>query len=218
VFKITLNNNKSFCCNSETTIFDAAKSSGILLEHSCLMARCRSCTVKVVEGTTIDKLENLVLSENEKSNNLVLSCNAIPSSDLVLDVDELVENQIFSSKIVPAKIQSINKINYFVLEVSLRLPPNSKFIYYSGQYVNISKGHIKRSYSIANAYVENGLITFFINKHNNGLMSNYWFNEAKENDLLRIEGPLGSFFLREAKQDNIIFWLQVLVLLLLRQF
>jgi len=205
MFQITLKNGKSFTCDSNTTIFEAAKSNGIILEHSCLTARCRSCAVQVESGTKIDKLDDLVLSADEKSNNWVLSCNSIPTSDLVIDVEDLGNIQIFEKKIIPAKIQSINKLNDSVIEVSLRLPSNSNFAYNSGQYVNITKGDIKRSYSIANFYEQNALLTFFIKKYENGLMSKYWFEIAKVNDLLRIEGPLGSFFLRENEQENIIF-------------
>jgi CDP-4-dehydro-6-deoxyglucose reductase len=146
-----------------------------------------------------------VLSNEEKAENWILSCNAVPISDLILDTEDLTGIQIFQKKIIPAKINSIEKINNSVIEVSLRLPPNSNFAYNSGQYVNISKGQIIRSYSIANAYNENGLISFLIKKYENGLMSNYWFDEAQVNDLLRIEGPLGSFFLRETNVENIIF-------------
>lgn len=205
MFNIKLNNGKSFTCDSNTTVFEAAKSNGIILEHSCLNARCRSCAVQVESGTTNDKYDDLILSAEEKSNNWMLSCNAIPTSDLVLDVEDLGDIQIFEKKITPAKIQGINKLNDTVIEVSLRLPPNSNFGYNSGQYVNITKGAIKRSYSVANAFNGTGLLSFLIKKYENGLMSNYWFNEAKENDLLRIEGPIGSFFLRETEVENIIF-------------
>ncbi len=192
-------------CDSNTTIFEAAKNNGIILEHSCLTARCRSCAVKIKSGTKIDKLDDLVLSPYDKSNNWALSCNSIPTSDLVLDVEDLGDIQIFDKKIIPAKIQAINRLNDTVIEVSLRLPPNSDFEYNSGQYVNITKGSIKRSYSVANSYRESGSLTFFLKKYENGQMSNYWFNEAQENDLLRIEGPIGSFFLRKSEVENIIF-------------
>lgn len=205
MFQITLKNGKSFTCDSNTTIFEAAKSNGIILEHSCLSARCRSCAVRIEAGTTKNQLDELVLSSEEKSNKWILSCNAIPTSNIVLDIEDLGEIQIFEKKIIPAKIQSIIKLNESVIEVGLRLPPNSNFGYNSGQYVNVTKGIIKRSYSIANAYKENGMLTFFIKKYENGLMSKYWFEIAKVNDLLRIEGPLGSFFLRENEQENIIF-------------
>lgn len=205
MFQITLKNGKTFTCDANDTIFEGAKKSGIILEHSCLSARCRSCAVQIECGNTTDKFDDLVLSKEEKLNKWVLSCNVFPISDLVLNVEDLGKIQVFEKVIIPAKIQSINKLNGDVIELTLRVPPNSNFGFNSGQYVNIISGLIKRSYSIANAYNANGLLTFFIKKYENGLMSKYWFERAKINDLLRIEGPLGSFFLRENNKENIIF-------------
>jgi CDP-4-dehydro-6-deoxyglucose reductase len=205
MYQIRLKNGKSFTCDASSTIFDAAKSAGITLEHSCLSARCRSCVVHISEGTTRDKSDDLVLTTAEKDDNWTLSCNAIPTSDLYLDIEDLGDIRLFDKKIVPAKVQSLRKLNEDVLEVILRLPPNANFGFNSGQYVNIIKGQLKRSYSVANAFQESGMLTFFIRKYENGLMSNYWFNEAKENDLLRLEGPLGTFFLRDTQKNNIVF-------------
>lgn len=203
-FEISINN-KSFFCDSNTTIFEAAKSADIFLEHSCLKARCRSCIVKIKKGTTKDKLDDLVLSDDDINNNMALSCNAIPTSDLVLNANDLGTIKSHEKRIVPSKIKNLEKINKDILKVVLRLPPNSNFKYNSGQYVNLIKGDLKRSYSIANAYQDNNNLEFYIKKYEIGLMSQYWFNEAQKEDLLRIEGPLGSFFLRENTSENIIF-------------
>lgn len=205
MFKVNLKNGKHFFCDAGTTIFEAAKNSGIILEHSCLNARCRSCALQLNSGSTNDKFKDLVLSTEEKLNKWILSCNAIPTSDLVLDIEDLGDIKVFEKRIIPSRIQAIKKMNNTVIEVILRLPPNSNFKYNSGQYVNITRGSIKRSYSVSNAPNETGLLSFFIKKYENGQMSNYWFDEAKENDLLRIEGPIGSFFIRETEADNIIF-------------
>jgi CDP-4-dehydro-6-deoxyglucose reductase len=205
MFQITLKNGKSFTCDSNTTIFEAAKSKGILLEHSCLSARCRSCSVKVISGITQDKLDDLVLTTDEKSQGFVLSCNTIPKSDLELDVEDLGDIPFYNSKIVPAKIASLNFISDSVLKLNLRLPPNVNFKYNAGQYVNISKGNLKRSYSISNSYKENAELSFYIKYYIGGDMSQYWFNDAKVGDLLRIEGPKGSFFFRESYKKQIIF-------------
>ena len=140
-----------------------------------------------------------------KHQNLALSCNAIPTTDLMLNVEDLGNVNLYDKKIVPAKIQSIQKLTDDVIKVSLRLPPNANFKYNSGQYVNLIKGTLKRSYSVANAYKEKTSLEFFIKKYEKGLMSQYWFEEAKVNDLLRMEGPLGSFFLRETTCENIVF-------------
>ncbi len=203
--KITLRDGKSFKCDENQTIYEAAKCNNITLEHSCLNARCRSCVVQVIEGKVKDRVEDFVISSEEKSKNITLSCNAIPISDIVLDVQDLVNIPFYEKKIIPAKIDLLSKINNEIIEIRLRLPPSSNFNYTSGQYVNIFKGKIKRSYSVANSFDGSGKLQFFIKKYEGGLMSDYWFNNAKINDLLRIEGPLGTFFLRESTKENIIF-------------
>ncbi|MFT4804398.1 MAG: CDP-4-dehydro-6-deoxyglucose reductase [Cyclobacteriaceae bacterium] len=205
MFEIKLKNDKKFFCDKDTTIFLAAKSSGIFLEHSCLTARCRSCIVKIEKGQTVNQQEELVLSEEEREQNYVLSCNAKPISNLDLAVEDLGNVVLYEKKILPAKINRLELMNTDVMKVTLRLPPTSSFKFISGQYVNLIKGTINRSYSIASSSSKNNELEFFIKKYENGLMSQYWFHEAKPNDLLRLEGPLGSFFLRETGKKNIIF-------------
>ena len=205
MFKIKLKNNKTFNCDKDSTIFDAAKNNNIVLEHSCLNARCRSCVVKVLSGKTINKEDELVLSEEDKNSNIVLSCNAKPLSDLELDIEDLGEISLFEKKIIPSKISLIEKLTDDVIKVVLRLPPTSNFNFNSGQYVNIINGNITRSYSIANCSDHKNKLEFFIKNYENGLMSAYFFKEAKINDLLRLEGPIGSFFLRDSNINNIVF-------------
>lgn len=205
MFKIKLNNNKSFACDKDSTIFEAAKKNNIHLEHSCLSSRCRSCVVKILSGNTINRQEEMVLTEEDKNNNMVLSCNAKPITDLELDIEDLGEIKLYDKKIIPAKISIIEKLADDIIKVVLRLPPNSNFHFNSGQYVNIIKGNLNRSYSIANSSDHKNQLEFFIKTYTNGLMSEYLFKEAKINDLLRIEGPIGTFFLRDSKFENIVF-------------
>ena len=205
MFKITLINGKTFECDENSTIFKAGERAGLTLEHSCLSARCRSCCVKVLEGDTKNVEDELVLSEEEKQEGYILSCNSIPVSDIKLDIEDLGDVVLYEKKIVPSKIDTLEYLTKDVLKVSLRFPPTANFNFVSGQYVNLIKGSINRSYSIANSSKNNSKLDFYIKKYENGLMSNYWFNEAKENDLLRVEGPLGSFFYRDSSQSEIIF-------------
>ena len=205
MFLIKLKNNKTFTCDKDSTIFEAAKKNNIVLEHSCLSSRCRSCLVKVLSGKTINSEEELVLTEEDKNENFVLSCNAKPLSDIELDTEDLDEIKLFEKKIIPSKINVIEKLTDGVLKIVLRIPPNSNFNFNSGQYVNIIKGDITRSYSIANCSDDKNQLEFFIKNYENGLMSTYFFKEAKINDLLRLEGPKGTFFLRDSSFKNIVF-------------
>jgi CDP-4-dehydro-6-deoxyglucose reductase len=203
--KVSLSNGKSFLCTENSTIFEAAKSNHIALEHSCLMARCRSCIVKLESGETKDRLDDLVLSDKERQDGYRLACNSIPVSDITLDVKDLGDVVIYEKKILPAKIRKISRITEDAIRLELRFPPNTILLYNPGQYVNLFRGELKRSYSIANAFANDEGLTFFIKKYGVGLMSKYWFEEAKINDLLRVEGPLGSFFLRNSENENIVF-------------
>jgi CDP-4-dehydro-6-deoxyglucose reductase len=205
MYKIKLKNNKSFQCDENLTIFEAAKKNNITLEHSCLNSRCSTCMVKVISGQTKNNEEESVLTEEQKKQKFVLSCNAKPLSDLELDIEDLGEITIFEKKIIPAKISVIEKLTDEVIKLVLRIPPNSNFNFNSGQYVNIFKASVKRSYSIANNFNNGNQLHFFIKYYDKGLMSEYFFNKAKLNDLLRIEGPIGTFFLRNTPIKNIIF-------------
>ena len=96
----------------------------------------------------------------------------------------------------PCKISNITHINGNIVEVVLRLPPKVDFQFLAGQYVDIIRNGHKRSYSISHSQYESNQLKLFIRNYEGGLFSNYWFNEAKPNDLLRVEGPLGTFFYR----------------------
>ena len=132
MFIIKLKNNKIFTCDKDTTIFEAAKNNNIILEHSCLSSRCRSCIVKVVSGSTLNREDELVLTKADRNKNFVLSCNAKPTTDLILDIEDLGEITLFEKKIIPSKINVIEKLTDDVIKLVLRLPPNSKFKFNSG--------------------------------------------------------------------------------------
>ncbi len=92
-----------------------------------------------------------------------------------------------------------------VLKVVLRLPPTSEFNFYPGQYVDvIGSGGLRRSYSVANAPTADKLIELHIRRVDGGAMSAYWFDEARVNDLLRLHGPRGTFFLREIAGADLV--------------
>jgi len=203
---ISLKNNKNFQCSENETLIEGARKFGIILEHSCLSGRCSSCKVMVDSGFSQPTTAELGLNDKEKQAGYILSCIRTPKSDMVIQAEDLSEYDIVLPKTLPAKINKIERLTDDVLKIVLRFPPNQPLNFISGQYVNVIKGNIKRSYSIGNSSKENSRLELFIKKYPDGLLSNYWFNEAKVNDLLRIEGPRGTFFIRNNTIcKNIIF-------------
>jgi CDP-4-dehydro-6-deoxyglucose reductase len=93
-----------------------------------------------------------------------------------------------------------------VLRVFVRLPPKTNFEFYPGQYLEIiGRGGVRRSYSIANEPQGEMTLELHIQRLAGGAMSEYWFERAKTGDLLRLYGPLGTFFLRDVQGLDLIF-------------
>lgn len=174
------------------------------MSYSCNTGRCGTCKVKVVQGDTKTIKNEIELSEQDKNNGLIFSCCRTTLSDIELDAEDLSAYEISNSQILPAKIDFIERKTNDLVQVSLRLPPGRKFNFLPGQYINVYHAEVKRSYSIANATAESSKIELLIKKYPNGLMSQFWFERAKENDLLRIEGPLGTFFLRKSISKTLL--------------
>ena len=199
MYTIHLKNNKHYLCEENTSLLRAALNNDICLEYSCFEARCRSCRVKVLEGEVENLQDENVLTAKEKAEGYVLSCNVVPRSDIVLDIEDL-DIKLPKSQVTPCKVNTIIPINAHILKVVLRLPPKVDFQFLAGQYVDIIRNGHKRSYSISHSQYEGNQLKLFIRNYEGGVFSNYWFNEAKPNDLLRVEGPLGTFFYRHNEE------------------
>lgn len=203
---VSLANAKQFPCAREATLLDAARLQGLVLEHSCRTGRCGVCKTKVISGTTQAIKSEESLSADEQAAGYILTCARTALDDVSLAIEDLAKLATIKTQTLPCRIDNLQHLSSDVIKVMLRLPPNNNFAFVSGQYIDvIAKNGIRRSYSIANAQVSSTQIELHIRQVPSGEMSAYWFGEAKLNDLLRFEGPHGTFYLRDKPQKNIIF-------------
>jgi CDP-4-dehydro-6-deoxyglucose reductase, E3 len=202
---IKLRNDISFSGLDNRSILESARQAGILLEHSCRTGRCGVCKAKVISGDSEVLQAEESLTSEEGADGFILTCCRAPKTDLQLDIEDLGELGSIQTKTLPCRIDSLQLLSDDVVEVILRTPPTSRLEYLPGQYVDmIGKDGLRRSYSVANAPREDGKVTLQIRKVEQGEMSQYWFEEAKPNDLLRMEGPLGTFCLRNIQTSQLI--------------
>jgi CDP-4-dehydro-6-deoxyglucose reductase len=203
---ITLKNGKVFEASETDSLLTAARKSNINLPYSCNIGRCCTCKCKVISGETVADLPETGLTQQEKQDGWVLSCVRKAVTDVVLDVEDLGDKLLPKAKTFPCRINSIELLASDVIRVFLRLPPSADFSFIAGQYIDVigPKG-ISRSYSLANARFADKTLELHIRAVSGGELSEYWFKQAKMNDLLRINGPLGTFFLRETANQDIIF-------------
>lgn len=203
---VYLSSGKKFEVPNDISLLEAATISGVSLPHSCKTGRCSTCKCKVVSGETKVLVTELGITETEKSEGWILSCARSAITDVVLEVEDLGDVVIPVAKTQACRISSLEKLAPDVLKVVLRLPPNVALDFIPGQYIDvIGPGGIRRSYSLANAPKADNTLEFHIRAVENGAMSQYWFNQSAVNDLLRLHGPQGTFFLRNIAKRDLIF-------------
>ena len=203
---IKTNGGLSFSQIDGESILTSSEEAGFSFPYSCRNGRCSSCKCRVIQGDTECFGEELGLSQDQKYAGWILGCVRSAKSDIVIDVEDLSKAALFPTRTLPCKIDGISFLAEDVIQVILRFPPTSKIEYYPGQYVDIiGVGGAKRSYSIANALDNSNRLELHVKKVLDGTMSEYWFNSAKEGDLLRVKGALGTFFLRDVADKNLIF-------------
>ena len=203
---IRLINHKSFEAATGTVLLDAALAAGVVLEHSCRTGRCGTCRAKVLSGTAEPRGDQSGLSEQERLDGWILTCGSTAATDLSLDTEDVSELADYPAKTLPCRIDSIEKLAPDVVKLTLRYPPNTELRHLAGQYVDvIGKNGLRRSYSIANHGQPLARTELHVRQVEGGAMSQYWFVEAKPNDLLRVEGPKGTFFLRSLAGLDLIF-------------
>lgn len=204
--EIILTSGKRFHADPGVSILDAAAKAEVALPYSCRTGRCSTCRCKVVRGETVALQAETGLSAAELAEGWILGCVRAASTDVLLEVEDLGGVTLPAPRTLPCRITSLDMLAPDVLKVALRLPPTVDFQFMAGQYIDvIGPGGVRRSYSLARAMASDRLLEVHIRAVNGGTMSNYWFAQAQVNDLLRLHGPLGTFFLRDPRDLDVIF-------------
>jgi len=192
----------------EETILEAALRHGFAFSYGCRAGSCGACKGKILSGDFHyeDGEDPLALSESDKKNDQCIFCQAVPDSDLVLEVQEISAAKDIAVKTLPSRVVKMEKLASDVMRIYLKLPMIERMQFLAGQYLDILlKDGKRRSFSIANAPYDDELLELHIRKIEGGHFTTHVFDEMEEKALIRIEGPLGTFFLREESDRPLIF-------------
>ena len=201
---ITKPSGHTFEAGDGETVLDAALQHGLAFPYGCRSGICGNCAGKLLKGK-IKYKQGFVSSENESTNNKTIFCQAIPQSPLEIEVHEIESSEGMEIKTLPARVETLEKLNHDVMLMRLRLPDSERLQFLAGQYINILlEDGQRRAYSIANAPHDDEFIELHLREVPGGFFSNIVFHEMQEKAMLRIEGPFGSFFLREKSIRPII--------------
>ena len=189
------------------SLLDSALRQGYTFPYGCRNGGCGACKGKILEGEVdYGTRRPPALSEEDISRGLGLFCQAKPKTDLVLEVKEVGAPQDLAIKILPTKVQKKEFLADDVVRLYLKMPDSERLQFLAGQYIDILlKDGRRRSFSIANAPHDDDLIELHIRHVEGGDFTAYVMDTLQEKDILRIEGPHGNFYLREASKSPLIF-------------
>ncbi len=201
-------NNTRFVTNTGETILDAALRDGRVYPYGCRSGACGACKSDLLSGkVNYGDHEDFALSEEEKAQGKVLLCQAIPLQDVVIDVEEIMTGADIQIKILPCRVVHIERVAKDVIQLFLTLPKTQTFNFIAGQYIDIIlKDGQRRSFSIANLPQQTRQqgLELHIRHVADGHFTARVFDSMKERDLLRFEGPFGTYFLQSAADKPII--------------
>lgn len=207
-YRVTLQpSGHQFEVNDNEPVLDAAlREKGAVLPYGCRGGTCASCMGKIVSGEIVyPDGKPPGLTEREHSEGKALLCQAHPRSDLVIEAREVKTAGDIPLKILPCRVEQREQLAPDVMRLGLRLPNNERLQFLAGQYVDIllSDGR-RRGFSLANPPHADDLLELHVRLVPGGFFSDYVFHKMKEKALLRFQGPLGTFFLREDSSRPII--------------
>ncbi|MDE2080087.1 MAG: CDP-6-deoxy-delta-3,4-glucoseen reductase [Burkholderiales bacterium] len=209
-FTITLQpSQRTFAAEPDEPILRAAIRQGIGLPYGCRDGACGSCKSRLLQGRVVHGPHQLkALSVAEAQAGYVLTCCARAQADCTIEVRTVPGQGEFPVLKLPTRVMSIERAAPDVAVLRLQLPANQNLQFRAGQYVEfILQGGLRRSYSIANAPHALGsppAIELHVRHMPGGVFTDHVFSAMKERDILRLEGPFGSFFLREESTKPLV--------------
>jgi CDP-4-dehydro-6-deoxyglucose reductase len=197
---------RTFTVNAGETILEAAIRQGVGLPYGCRNGACGACKGVLKSGSLeYGEHQPRAITQEEKAAGKALTCCTKPQSDVVLEIRELAGLKDLTIRTLPARVERIEMPAVDVAILYLKLPASERLQFLAGQYIDIlMKGGVRRSYSMANAPHDDTHIQLHVRKTPGGTFSRYVFEEMKERAIVRFEGPLGSFYLREDSDKPMI--------------
>lgn len=188
-------------------VLTAALRQGLVLPYGCKNGACGSCKGKILSGTVdYGTYQPKALPEEDKAQGKALFCQARPLGDLVIEARTIGAAKDIQVKTLPCRVQKLERVTPDVMLLGLKLPANERLQFLAGQFLEfLLKDGKRRSFSMANAPHDDELIQLHVRHVPGGQFTDHVFGKMKERDILRFEGPLGTFFLREDSAKPIVF-------------
>jgi p-cymene methyl-monooxygenase electron transfer component len=189
---------QKFAVVSGETVLERALKEGLAYPHDCTVGTCGTCKTRLISGK-VDAITpfSYTLSKEELAAGYILACQAVPKSDLVVDV-EIASGAPMIAASQTATLTALDDLTHDIKRA--RWAVETPVTYRAGQYMNVRwNGADYRSYSFATAPSTSGLreLTTFVRHVPGGAFTDMLFTGDPMAQTYEIDAPHGNFWLRD---------------------
>jgi len=204
-FKVKISSSGTeFTVRKGESILAAALRQGVMLPYSCKNGTCGSCKGRIEQGEVHYPFNPpLALERSDIADGYTLLCQAEPLEDLSIQAREIEAVRDIPVRMMPVRVVEKTPLAENVMRLRLRLPRGQRLQFLAGQYLDILlPGGKRRAFSIASAPGEEDQLELHIRHVEGGDFTGWVFDDLEERDILRIEAPLGTFFVRNDQPER----------------
>ena len=187
------------------TVLASFLRAGLAFPFSCQAGNCGTCKCELVSGD-VHELEysEHALSAAERARGIVLACRTQVWDDTVIrriDTEELV---VHPSRVMRCRVLEVESLTHDIRGVRLAIEAGGPFTFSAGQYAQVEfAAGLSRHYSMANTPHDPELV-FHVRHMPGGRTSQYVATELKVGERVKVSGPLGIAYVRDAHRGPVL--------------
>lgn len=188
------------------SILTAAWRQGVQLPYGCRSGRCAACMGELHCGAVeYPEGEPPTLTAAGAGAGHTVLCQAEPTRDCTIEIRTIEEGDATPVRTLAARLVEAERLAHDVVRLWIRLPAGERLRFRPGQYVDLLlRDGRRRSYSLANPPQIDDRLELHVRQVQGGHFSEHLLGGVQSGALLRFEGPLGSFYLREGSTRPLI--------------
>lgn len=188
-------NNRRLSFNTGANLLEVLRENGVPVSYSCMSGRCGTCRCRVIDGDVVDSgpeagRPNLIGERH------VLACQSVLTGNCAIEILEADEIVTHPARIIRGTVVAVESPTHDIRRLRVRLAKPLEFS--PGQYATLqfSPEHV-RPYSMA-GLPQDDEMEFHIRKVPGGRVTEYVFEHVREGASIKLSGPLGTAYLRQA--------------------
>jgi CDP-4-dehydro-6-deoxyglucose reductase/ferredoxin-NAD(P)+ reductase (naphthalene dioxygenase ferredoxin-specific) len=184
------------------TILEALVAAGADYPHGCTSGVCGLCKSRLIAGRAELADYTPALNAAERDAGMTLPCCATPLEDCV--IAPVHDGLLPRVTTLDAEIVELRPLTHDVRLVRLGLAGGARFDFLPGQYASLGFADLPaRDFSFAQPSGGDTL-EFFIRRVADGAVTGFVFDRLRLGDRVRVKGPYGTAYLREAHLGPIL--------------